>query len=603
MRRHDPPRPRTFALCLALGAVVLLCVQVGVYLLILQDTVGGVAFLTAPRPRDPSMTHERLAVVLKSEATAQLWSREGHEQKLRAWTEALEAAQLPYRVVPEPMLPDALGHATVLILPAAACLGEPARGAVQAFLALGGGVVATGAVGARNGDCSWRGWDLLTQLTGAEQIAAVSPAGAVFAAFRGGEFSEGETPAGYRLELPYQELVLVETQHPPAYASDWRLRPVRNSLPSASALVTRHEVGRGRVVWLGFDESGAGRRQAPQHILEAYLGASAAYAGREPLATVATWPGRRPAAATVIVVPGERPDRLAAVADALREAKVEGTFVADPRGLRLEPGWSGDLATPGDGDAPFAGQTPGVQHRRLAAARAALEAAGPRPAAGFLPPAGATDAATIRAVAAAGLSYTLGEVGGMRGAPEVVEVSSPVLSVLPARPVVRTFRVAADDEEVLARPGDPAESFIRDLDRVMELGGLYPLTLHADLAGGEELLPAVRSVLAEASRRGVWVASASQIARWCVARQGLRAAASRLSPYRLQVDLSNHGQEHARDVVVSVYLPYAPRRLALRSPVLRLHLPKKELERDVLRLTFADVAPQSNQSYVISLDE
>jgi len=55
--------------------------------------------------------------------------------------------------------------------------------------------------------------------------------------------------------------------------------------------------------------------------------------------------------------------------------------------------------------------------------------------------------------------------------------------------------------------------------------------------------------------------------------------------------------------VVSVYLPYAPKTIGLRSPVLRLTLPKTEREGDVLRLRFADVAPQSNHTYVISLDE
>src|SRR4030095_8265106 len=39
--------------------------------------------------------------------------------------------------------------------------------------------------------------------------------------------AEGAVPAGYRLELPYQELVLIDTKRPAVQASDWRLRPAR----------------------------------------------------------------------------------------------------------------------------------------------------------------------------------------------------------------------------------------------------------------------------------------------------------------------------------------------------------------------------------------
>jgi hypothetical protein len=603
MLQQDTPGPRTFALRLTLGAAALLCVQLGVYLLILEDTIGGVSMLKAAPARDPSLAIEAKAVVLRSEATAGLWSVEAYEQRLSAWTAALSSVGFPYSVVTEPALVDGLRDASVLVLPGAVCLGEPERAAVRRFLERGSGVVATGAVGARNADCSWRGFDLLSELAGASQVQTAALPGPVFAAFRGGEFSEGVVPAGYRLELPYQELVLVEAPQPAAHACDWRLRPARMGRADASGLAIHRVHGAGRVVWLGFDESAAGRRQVPQHVLEAYLAASAAWAARQPIATVATWPGRRPAAATVIVVAGDRQPAVAALAGALRDAGVASTYVARVEHPDVDVAWDGELATTGEGNDPFAGQTLSVQRRRLDAARKVLETANAKRVAGFLPPSGATDASTMRAVAAAGLSYTVGEVGGMRGTPERVEVPSRFLSILPGRPVVRLFRVAADDQEVLARAGDPAAAFVRDLDRVTQLGGLYPLMLHADLAGSDDLLPAVRAVLKEARQRGLWLASASEIARWWSARDGLHVAAKRLSPYRIQVDLGNHGQEDARDVVVSVHLPHAPQRVALRSPILRLTLPKTEQEGHVLRLRFADVAPQSNQTYVISVDE
>jgi hypothetical protein len=603
MRQHDATSRPRFALRLTIGATLLLLAQVAIYLLILEDTVGGVSLLRAAPAPDPSMTLETRVVLLRSDATARMWSGEAYEQKLRAWSEALSGLAVPHEVVREPALSAVLGGATALVLPGTACLGDTTRDAVRAFLKRGRGVVATGPVGSRDGDCSWRGWDFLGELTGAGRVEPLVLPGAVFAAFRGGDFSQAAIPPGYRLELPFQELVILQSPHPAAHAGDWRLRPLRGERAELSALVTHGTVGTGRVVWLGFDESGVGRREPPQLVLESYLATSALWAGRQPIATVATWPGRRPAAVTVAVVAGEDDQRLGALSAALRNAGVPATYVLDGRPPHLEAGWRGEIATTGGGDDLYAGQTLGRQRARLSDARRALEAAVPGKVTGLLPPAGATDAATIRAVAAEGLAYTLGEVTSLRATPEQVEVPSPLLSVLPGSPVVRLFQVGADDEEALARPGDPAAFWLHELDRIEQLGGLYPLTLHADLAGTEPLLAAVRTVLGEASRRGAWVASASEVAGWWSAREGLRVAAKRLSPYRIQVDLGNHGQEHARDVVVSLDLPYTPRTISLRSPVMRLSLPKTEQQDNVLRLHFADVAPQSNHTYVVSLDE
>jgi hypothetical protein len=83
MRPYDPPRPRIFALHLALGAAAMLCVQVAVYLLILDDTVGGVSLLSAAPARHSSMTQDIDVLVLSSEATARHGNAEAYGQRRR----------------------------------------------------------------------------------------------------------------------------------------------------------------------------------------------------------------------------------------------------------------------------------------------------------------------------------------------------------------------------------------------------------------------------------------------------------------------------------------------------------------------------------------
>jgi hypothetical protein len=602
-------KQRGFTLQFAMGALILLSLQAIVYILILDDTIGGVSFGARPVEVVPDLR----AVVLRSGPTAHQWqSPEAHEARIRTWTTLLDQEAVSYAVVPETGLSEGLKGASVLILPGASCLGEAERDAVDAFLAAGGGVVAAGPVGTRDGECDWLGWDLVTSLSGAEAATAAVLEGGAFATFRGDQFYAGRLPAGYRLALPSQELTVIDVRSPDAYWSDWRLRPARGSRISGCSLAAHriHESG-ARSVWFGFEESSFGRDQAEQQSLEGYLLSAVLWAGRQPTASLASWPSAASSSAMVNVIVDDwsSAERLASV---LEESGARATFAVSssaPGGELSRFSNAGEIAVRGDEREPLAGQEIAEQRQRLAVVRETLESSAGRPVEGLWPAEGVTDHLTPRAMDEAGLRYSMGEVRGIRGTPELV----PRPRLLFPRPfpgVVRIFQSASDDLEVAASHLDGGgESIVRgflwDFERIHYLGGVYPLTLHAGLLGPVEQERVLSRMLDRFGEARTWMATGAELSSWWGARSQLQVRVSQVSPYRLQVDVSNQGQADVRDVSALVYLPRRPESLALRSPVFRLSPPGYSLlpGEPVLRLDFEELARQTNYSYMVVLDE
>jgi hypothetical protein len=123
------------------------------------------------------------------------------------------------------------------------------------------------AVGARNANCSWKGWDTLTALTGMKEPDTVSLKQDSYAGLRGGQFFSELVPAGYRLSAPSQELVFGTAHAPDIFWSDGRLRPARGDSADAVAMGLHGLYKSGRFVWFGFketlpDSSGKDQRSA-----------------------------------------------------------------------------------------------------------------------------------------------------------------------------------------------------------------------------------------------------------------------------------------------------------------------------------------------------
>jgi len=210
------------------GTFIVVCLQVLLYLLLIGDTLGPVEFLRRQTPPDPALVRELKVALLRSEASARLFpdNPENYFLLARHWEQVLKREGMPFRVISDAQLGQGLRDANVLVLPATSCLGEPQRRVILQFLQAGNGIVASGALGARDGNCVWKGWSFLSRISGVQKFSNLTLSASAYVTFRGETFFSPGVPTDHRLEIPSQELTLGIAEEPDAFLSDWMLRPV-----------------------------------------------------------------------------------------------------------------------------------------------------------------------------------------------------------------------------------------------------------------------------------------------------------------------------------------------------------------------------------------
>jgi hypothetical protein len=415
------------------------------------------------------------------------------------------------------------GYAAV-VLPSVVCLGDAARRAVTDFVNAGGGLVATWALGTHGADGQWRGWDLLTDLTGALRFADASGEPPWFVSVASASPLGAGAPGAARFQVSSRERVEATALDVDAYWSDARLFPRLPSLPPEYQAAALHrEKNAGRVAWLGFHENAAPNGPDAAR-LDALLRNAVAWAARRPLVSLEPWPTPHASAALIAVHVDQHPNRARLVASALAKARSVATFFLDPglvtdRELLRELAATGELALtwpPPHAD----GSLESADRLRLQAARFSLWwrssawATGTRPAGDALP------SGLPQLLAGAGARYSLAGGGVDSVLPGARRVRRGAFSLSTEDALVALARSADDDLHLspLGLTGLStdwiASRFLADAEIVSRLGGLYVLSIHTQGLGGPEYTPALRASLEGLSRGGAWVAGAGELVRW-----------------------------------------------------------------------------------------
>ena len=617
---HARPKRDLFGLWFGLIVLAVLAVQVVLYLLVVENTIGPFTLFGKVTAPHPAMAREFKVALLRSENTARM-SHERPEYYYdleRNWESVFRESHIPYRVLSDQqMSAGAPDDYPVLVLPWATCLGDAERKAISGAVARGAGLVASGALGSRAADCSWKGWDYLTQSTGIRAPYTVQASAGFTAAFRGARFFSDGIPAGYNLELPRQEFVAGNAGLPDIFWSDWKLRPAQGSNPGNTTLAVHTTRGQGRVVWFGFEESPPAGPAAARAALRHYMEASVRWAGRQPIGVVNDWPGRHPAA-VLVAEEVQQMGSAAESADLLRQEQIAAVFFCNSEVARTSPAVlrklesAGEVGSAGDSADPFGDQQTAIQTERLLRARHQLENFAPLKVTGFDPPQGSANPETAASVTNAGYLYFLDGSDVRRAVPELLASSGSSLLPIPRAEIARIYRSASDDFEIVANYRGPepwgddlAQAFLDEFQRIEYVGGLYPLVFRSDLLGAPQNLHILRKVVERIKSEPVWIASGESLVRWWSQRDKLRVDVRRISTHRLRVAITNRGQFDINDAGVQVYLPYHPRRLRISSTVLRLQLPHSELvgDDDILRLDLPALRRQSSYVLLVSLDQ
>jgi hypothetical protein len=588
-----------------------------IFFTILDKTIGPVQNLWRPAAAP-------IKVALLRSVTSSLLSEPNPEDYFdteRQWEIVLNEAGIGFRVIGDEDLTPALSStANVLVLPSAVCVSDAQRAAIKALAQQGMGMVASGALGARNANCSWKGWDTLTAVTGIKDPDTVSMQQDTYAGLRGGQFYSEMIPAGYRLSVPPQELILGTIKAPDLFWSDGRLRPARGDSADSVALGTHAIYGKSRVVWFGFketlpDSSGKDQRIA----LNRYLTAAVRWVGRQPLAAFGNWPGHR-RGAVMIAESVQDAEEARPAAEMFRQEKIPATFFIASAQAQAAPGAmnrlreTGEIASAGDTELAFAEQDLDRQTARLRTARKSLERLGSPRVVGFDPPQQVWDSSTVTALEQSGYSYYFDHSAFERAVPELM-VMPQAKTFPPVDPVelARISAMAASDIEVISHYRGPkpyrddlVEGFLQDFRMSEYLGGLYTLSFRSDLLGTADNLHIVQAAIKQFKDDRAWIASGEGLTTWWSQRDKVRVESRAISATRIRLSVSNRSSAPMLDASVYVYLPHRPKAVRIQPSLLNRVVPRTEIMNgidDVLRLDFSKLNAESGYVCVIVLDE
>lgn len=607
--RFRRPQPPGVVVYLIAAAVILVSLEALIYLVLLKDTVGPFAFFgSIPQPSIDLTQPARVRIVVEWE---QGNGTPAGEQRIALWERAAASAGLAVERLPIGRLKEAPAGKDVIVLPAISTLSAESKEALLRAVRSGAGVVASGSPGQATADAGAPDHALLRSLTGAAAVETVAQ-GVCSVTFSGNRFFSDRVPAGRRLELPAQDLVVLRAKAPDAYLSDHRLRPLRGDSAEQSALAVHTNYGAGRVVWFGFDETVRPEHYFDQQSLESYMAVSLRWAGRAAVATRAAWPGERPAAALLAIQIDNASEGAGSLVDLIGQESMNATYFVSSQlaktatALVKRLGEKGEVASASDSDEPLVGIASTRQLERLRLAREQIESVTGKETRGLSPPQGLVNTLVVGAMNETGYRYLIGDRGASQAVPDIVEFQQSALFPLQRSEVAKIYSTGPDDFEMLAETsGDPVPRWMSDFRLIMEMGGLYTLHIHEDLLGAPDHRGNLTRIFTAIKSSPAWVASGSEIVRWWSARQKVEVTLRPLGPRRLYLEVANKGLADIDDVGISIYLPYRPQKVGVRSPVFRLATPQFRLDdrEDLLRLRFSRIPQQTSYIYYVTFDE
>lgn len=442
---------------------------------------------------------------------------------LDSWAQTIEEAGGSVREVVDAAGLRSLDELDLLVLVEAPCLSDDEMDAVRGHLEAGGGVLTNWAVGARDADCEWVGWESIVELTGAEDVRELPSRPGLYLTVPGEvPLSPGFGP-GTRIELRPDPSLALRLPGPRVYWSDWALNPQPDETGGGAdvAVVTTRSPFGGRITWFGL-RLGQGATPQDDGLLTRLIHNGIAWAAGIPLAAAATWPDAARAALTFTLDVESEPRNALHTAEALLERNLRGTFYVVSQLVLEDPELAqaliaaGEVGSQTSDHTPLAGLTAADQRARLRRAWAEVEGwAGVAPA-GLRPPEETFDTNTLVAWQRAGGTYLLGSNEARSAGPEIHRAG--------AEPIVLLPRILKDDYNIIVqdrvlRAVTLREAFLAGANKVRAIGGLAVIAGHTQIMREGSRIDALTAVADTALAQGDWwITNGADIAEWWAAR-------------------------------------------------------------------------------------
>jgi peptidoglycan/xylan/chitin deacetylase (PgdA/CDA1 family) len=452
-----------------------------------------------------------------------------YDGALNHWRRLVQEVGGQVMEVASPEELQSLDPQELLVMPEAPCLSRAEVGAIRTHLAEGGGMVSNWALGVRDEECEWRGWETLVALTGAGEVREVEVREALYLTVPGETpLSPGMDP-GTRIELRPDPSLALTLEGPRVYWSDWALNPAPDESgggADVAASTTKPEAG-GRSTWFGFRLSQAATSQDSVR-LERLVKNGILWASGVPRAYPSTWPhGRRAAMILAQDVESESRNALA-MAELLRELSLPGSFfpvsqlVLEDDELAGALAGAGEVGTQTSDNRPVAGLSRRDQLLRLRRSWTDIRGwTGVGPV-GLRPPEETLDTNTLEAWREVGGRYILATNEARSASPEVYLVGGGTVILIP--------RLMKDDFNVFVQDGAfrgerLTEAFLAGAKKIRAIGGLAVVSTHTQILGSGGRLDAFRTLADTVRAEGDWwISEAGSVAQWWSQKAAIRVA-------------------------------------------------------------------------------
>jgi peptidoglycan/xylan/chitin deacetylase (PgdA/CDA1 family) len=520
----------------------------------------------------PPGPNSRVAILRSDYTSGFLHSSMNYNAHVDYWRNLAQRVNVPSLVITDPMLENGLQSFDVLVLPSAISLSEKERSSIRAFLAAGGGVIATWATGAHDETGAWKGADFLLELTGADSLNFTERPPPWFVSFPSGKPTTAGAPGGFRVQVDSPERLEAKRLEVDGYWSDVNLFPVDAKLPANfEGALLHNSVGRGRVVWYGFQENAAVAGGDDKRMLDATLVDSLAWAGKRTLCAVDPWPAPYSAAAIFVCDVEDEFYNAAYSASALQKAQEKGTFFCVANMVKDDPDLiaklkdAGEVASHGDLHNRFGPRRVLSQIAHLENSKWRLWQLGGGWVQGFHPPFDDFGDRTMEALAASHFRYILigaeGNTGSNGVLPEILRISQSLGWFHRDMKLVSMTRTVDDDLHFspLGIVGlDPTwivQRALGDFEIIHALGGMYLFCFHSQGFSAPEYVGIFPDLINEFHRSGTWIATAEGVAEWWELRSHVAVSLSNNQADGLRLVVKYTGAKPLGHVALSVFLP------------------------------------------------
>lgn len=497
----------------------------------------------SPLPAARLVAPVRVAVLADSASNRWFNGPAGLDTITTAWVAALRGLGADAAIV-TPGDTAAIRAVDVLVVPSQPCLAAAARAAVDRVLARGGGVITSWITGTRDALCGDAGYAFITRLSDAARVDTLDRRTRTLVTLPDGGVLAADLPPGATFEVRSAHDAAIRRVGRDAYYSDGVLNPAAaDAQPGIDGAVTHTAVGGGRAVYWGFDLARVVDRPWDRAVSQLLLRNSLAWAAGDVLASLAPWPAGHRAAVVVVQEVDDGVDDAALARDTVQQPGVKRTFFLatntahDRKDIVRQLAATGEVASRPDDELRIA-RTDEEQTEKFRTMRSDLAGVLGRDVAGMMPPKERIDPLLTLAWARAGGSYVLAGNGARSASPELLAVDSALIVLLP--------RVADDDAEALrAKTTTPAAldaSYGAAFAKLRALGGLYVMRHHASLLARADLVPVLARAMRLASAdSAIWLATASEVAAWWMARSHITIATTREAGGAVTIRIGNAG--------------------------------------------------------------